>query len=96
MSTKPGNDQPTQTTHLRHVWTWDFIFDRTDKGSTLKIMTLLDEYTRQSLALQVEHQITPTQVLAVLAKAMARYGVPGLFVVTMALSLSPLKFNNFE
>ena len=44
---------PTQATHRHHVWTWDFIFDRTDKGGTLKMMTLLDEYTRQSLAIQV-------------------------------------------
>ena len=68
---------PTQATHRQHVWTWDFIFDRTDKGGTLKMMTLLDEYTRQSLAIQVERQLTASEVLAVLAKAMVRYGVPG-------------------
>ena len=68
---------PTQAIHRHHVWSWDFIFDRTDKGGTLKMMTLLDEYTRQSLAIQVERQLTATQVLAVLERAMARYGVPG-------------------
>jgi len=68
---------PTQAIHRHHVWSWDFIFDRTDKGGTLKMMTLLDEYTRQSLAIQVERLLTATQVLAVLEKAMARYGVPG-------------------
>ena len=45
---------PTQTTHRHPAWSWDFIIDRTDKGGTLKMMTLLDEYTRQSLAIQVE------------------------------------------
>ena len=40
------------------------------------MMTRLDEYTRQSLAIQVERQLTATQVLAVLERAMARYGVP--------------------
>ena len=40
---------PTQAKHQHHVWTWDFIFDRTDNGGTLKMMTLLDEYTRQCL-----------------------------------------------
>ena len=68
---------PTQATHRHHVWSWDFIFDRTDKGGTLKMMTLLDEYTRQSLAIQVERQLTASEVLAVLERAMARYGVPG-------------------
>ena len=33
---------PTQPTHPHHVWTWDFIFDRTDNGGTLKMMTLLE------------------------------------------------------
>jgi transposase InsO family protein len=67
---------PTQATHRHHVWTWDFIFDRTDNGGTLKMMTLLDEYTRQCLAIQVERPITAAQVLAVLEKAMAQYGIP--------------------
>ena len=57
----PWSDGTTH--HRHHVWTWDFIFDRTDKGGTLKMMTLLDEYTRQSLAIQVERQRTATQVL---------------------------------
>ena len=37
---------PTQATHRHPVWTWNFIFDRIDKGDTLKMMTLLNEYTR--------------------------------------------------
>ena len=41
-----------------------------------KMMTLLDEYTRQCLAMQVERQITAAQVLAVLEKAMIQYGAP--------------------
>ena len=68
---------PTQATHRHHVWSWDFIFDRTDKGGTLKMMTLLDEYTRQCLTIRVERQITSAQVLEVLEKAMIQYGVPG-------------------
>ena len=40
-------------------------------------MTLLDEYTRQSLAIQVERQRTASEVLDVLEKAMARYESPG-------------------
>ena len=47
---------PKQATHRNHVWTWDFLFDRTEHGGSLKMMTLLDEYTRQSLALRVERE----------------------------------------
>jgi len=67
---------PTQATHRNHVWTWDFIFDRTDKGSTLKMLTMLDEYTRQCLAIRVERQIRSGQVLATLWQAMRTYGIP--------------------
>ena len=67
---------PTQATHRNHVWTWDFIFDRTDKGSTLKMLTMLDEYTRQCLAIRVERQIRSGQVLATRWQAMMQYGIP--------------------
>ena len=67
---------PTQATHRNHVWTWNFIFDRTDKGSTLKMLTMLDEYTRQCLAIRVERQIRSEQVLATLWQAMTTYGIP--------------------
>ena len=67
---------PTQATHRNHVWTWDFIFDRTDKGSTLKMLTMLDEYTRQCLAIRVERQIRSGQVLVTLWQAMMQYGIP--------------------
>ena len=67
---------PTQATHRNHVWTWDFIFNRTDKGSTLKMLTMLDEYTRQCLAIRVERQIRSGQVLATLWQAMMQYGIP--------------------
>ncbi len=40
-------------------------------------MTLLDEYSRPSLAIQVDRQITAAQVLGVLEQAMIQYGVPG-------------------
>ena len=67
---------PTHATHRNHVWTWDFIFDRTDKGSTLKMLTMLDEYTRQCVAIRVERPIRSEQVLATLWQAMTTYGIP--------------------
>ena len=61
---------PTQAHHLNQVWTWDFIFDRTDKGSTLKMLTMLDEYSRRCLAIRVERQIQSEHVLFTLWQAM--------------------------
>ena len=66
---------PTQAHHLNQVWTWDFIFDRTDKGSTLKMLTMLDEYSRRCLAIQVERQIRSEHVLMTLWQAMTTYGI---------------------
>ena len=71
-----STELPTKATHPNHVWTWDFIIDRTDKGSTLKMLTMLDEYTRQCLVIRVERQIQSEQVFETLLQAMATYGVP--------------------
>ena len=67
---------PTQATHRNHVWTLDFIFARTEKSSTLKMLTMLDEYTRQSLAIRVERQTKSGQILATPWQAMMTYGIP--------------------
>ena len=68
---------PTQAMYRHHVWTWDFIVDRTDNGGTLKMMTLLDEYRRQYLAIQIESQLTGAEVMRGLERATIQDGVPG-------------------
>ncbi len=40
--------------HKDHVWSYDFVMDRTEDGRTLKMMPILDEYTRECLVLKVE------------------------------------------
>ena len=49
--------------HKDHVWTWDFIHDRTAKGRPLKWFAITDEYTRECLALEVDRSITADRVL---------------------------------
>ncbi len=41
-------------THKNHVWAWDFIHDRTEDGRALKWLSVVDEYTRECLALEVD------------------------------------------
>ena len=60
----------------RHVWSWDFVEDQTENGSRLRILTLIDEHTRQSLAMHVNWSIGAVDVLTVLKAAIARYGAP--------------------
>lgn len=63
--------------HKDHVWCWDFVFDRTTSGQTLKWLSITDEYTRESLALKVDRSITSEDVIDTLAKLFSWRGVPG-------------------
>jgi transposase InsO family protein len=62
--------------HVNHVWTWDFVFDRTTSGSPLKWLSIVDEYTRECLALKVDRSITSEDVIDTLAELFAIRGVP--------------------
>lgn len=65
-----------RTEHKDHVWCWDFVFDRTASGSTLKWLSIVDEYTRECLALKVDRSITSEDVIDTLAELFAMRGVP--------------------
>lgn len=58
------------------VWCWDFAFDRTTSGTTLKWLSIVDEHTRECLALKVSRSITSEDVLDTLAELFAMRGVP--------------------
>jgi len=62
--------------HKDHVWAWDFIFDRTTNGSSLKWLSIVDEYTRECLALKVDRSITSEDVIDTSAELFAMRGVP--------------------
>lgn len=62
--------------HVNDVWCWDFVFDRTVGGATLKWLSIVDEFTRESLALKVDRSITSEDVIDVLAELFAARGVP--------------------
>lgn len=62
--------------HKDHVWCWDFVFDRTTSGQTLKWLSITDEYTRESLALKVDRSITSEDVIDTLAELFACRGIP--------------------
>ena len=66
----------TKAKGRNHVWSWDFVHDRTDNGGPLKMMTLIDEYTRKCLDIRVARQLTSADVLSVLSEAIEEEGVP--------------------
>jgi len=62
--------------HRDHVWTWDFIHDRTTSGQPLKWFAITDEFTRECLALEVDRGLTANRVLDVLTNLFLTRGVP--------------------
>lgn len=62
--------------HKNHVWTYDFVFDRTHNGRPLKMLTVVDEYSRENLAIEVARRLTSKDVIRVMARLMLKHGVP--------------------
>jgi len=62
--------------HKGHVWSYDFVMDRTEDGRRLKMMPVVDEYTRECLALEVECSITAEDVIVTLARLFEERGEP--------------------
>jgi len=62
---------------MNHVWCYDFLSDQTSDGRTLKVLTIEDEYTRQSLAIDVARSIRSTDVIETLRYLFDLRGAPG-------------------
>lgn len=61
---------------MNQVWTYDFVLDRTEDGKRLKLLTVVDEYTRECLAIEVARSITATAVIETLTRLVAERGPP--------------------
>ncbi len=62
--------------HRNHVWAYDFVADRTRDGRSLKMLTIVDEYTRECLAIEVGRHMKSIDVLQVLADLFVERGTP--------------------
>jgi len=67
---------PTKATHRGHVWTWDFIADATVRGGALRMLTVLDEYTRECHVLRADRALKSTDVIALVGQAIEQHGAP--------------------
>ena len=63
-------------THKDHVWSYDFVAARTHDGSPLRLLSVIDEYTRECLALRVERRVGTEDVLDCLTGLFTERGVP--------------------
>ena len=62
--------------YRNHVWAYDFVQGRTHNGKAFRILTVIDEYTRECLALKVERKLKSIDVIDTLADLFILKGVP--------------------
>ena len=67
---------PQQARYPKHVWTYDFVQDRCLDGTPLRVLTVMDEFTREGLAITVRRSFPARQVVAVLAGLFEAHGPP--------------------
>src|SRR6202008_1736326 len=63
--------------HRDHVWSYDFVACRTSDGRAFRLLTVLDEYPRESLAIDAGRHLTSEDVLERLSDLFIRRAVPG-------------------
>jgi transposase InsO family protein len=62
--------------HRNHVWSYDFVEAQTHDGRKVRLMTLIDEFTRECLAIRVARRINSFGVIETMADVMLERGVP--------------------
>ena len=68
--------RPLPATGVGQVWAYDFVFDACANGQQIKCLTVIDEYTRECLAIDVGGSIRSGRVIEVLAKLVRVHGAP--------------------
>ena len=71
-----GRPRPLPPTARNHVWAYDFVFDTCANRQTLKCLTIVDEWTRECLAIDVAGGIRSGRVIEVLAQLVSVHGAP--------------------
>ena len=68
--------RPLPPQQRNHVWAYDFVFDRCANGQVLKCLTVVDEYTRECLAIDVAGRLRSRRVIDQLARLISVHGAP--------------------
>ena len=76
LGNKNNSAQRHAAEHINHVWSWDFIFDRTASGKQLKWLVIIDEFTREILCLEVGYRFKSEDVIERLVAISAERGLP--------------------
>lgn len=62
--------------HKDHVWSYDFVAERTSDGRSLRMLNIIDEYTRKCLAIRVDRKIKANDVIDTLSDLFITRGIP--------------------
>lgn len=62
--------------HKDHVWSYDFVFERTHDGRSFKMLNIIDEFTREVIMIKVKRKLNSIDVLESLAELFLTRGVP--------------------
>lgn len=68
--------RPLPATAKNHVWAYDFVFDTCANGQQIKCLTVVDEWTREALAIDVAGSIRSGRVIEVLSRLVSVHGAP--------------------
>jgi putative transposase len=63
--------------HPNHVWSYDFVEGRTHNGRKFRMLNIIDEFTRECLAIRIDRRLNSTDVIDVLSDLFILRGVPG-------------------
>lgn len=63
--------------HPNHVWSYDFVEDHTHNGRKFRMLNVIDEFTRECLAIRIDRKLNSTAVIDVLTDLFVLRGVPG-------------------
>ncbi len=72
----PAESVPCRAAHPNHVWTYDFLEDATFSGSKLRLLTVVDEFTRECLKIEVATSFPADRVLRTFEGGFRQYGIP--------------------
>lgn len=72
----PSTGIPTQASHRNHVWSWDFAHDTTVRGGKLRMLNVIDEYTRECLCIHVDRRINARKVRQIMVRLVEDHGAP--------------------
>lgn len=65
-----------RSSYKNHVWSYDFVMDRTHNGKAIRMLTVIDESTRECLAIEVNRKLNSQNVIDVLSQLFIEYGTP--------------------